>query len=118
MGFPVEPPAYQGPPPQSGPGYEGAPSGAVSLESIQQIIDQALARQQEQHEQQMTELRGEIKATKAASRAVIQAGSLVPHNGAGPGNEIAETWSQEEQELIREMDRANAIKLRQEQQPA
>lgn len=75
------------------------PTG-LSAEQVQQMIDAQLAKIQAQHKDEMVALQSQLEAMTAAmaTRGVV---SLVPTHGAGPGLEVAETWSQWEQEIAR-----------------
>jgi len=75
-------------PPQSGkPGastaQERGSSGTISADQVQAMIDQALARQATEHQ--------------AVIRQVAGGAPLPPHS-AGPGTEVADTWSLAQQQ--------------------
>lgn len=62
---------------------------AMDASTVQRMIDQALERQQAQHQREMDQLRGQL----ATARASLPA-SLVPEHAGGVGvDTVAETWS-------------------------
>jgi hypothetical protein len=72
-----------------------APTGTLSQDIVQQMIDQALARQAKAHDAEMSQIRGQLTAARAALPA-----TLIPGNAGGVGvDSVAETWSQYDQEL-------------------
>jgi hypothetical protein len=67
--------------------------GAFTQEDVQAMIDAALAKQQEQHERDLTNLRESISASAEPSTVTAHAGGI--------GTAIHDTWSLAEQELSR-----------------
>jgi hypothetical protein len=107
----------QVPPPQTGPVIgEGTPSGSVDAADIQNMINQALERQQQQHADEMAQLRGEVTAAGVTASANLRAasGAMIGPHAAGPNDEVAPTWSQAEQEEMRAADIENARAVRKE----
>jgi hypothetical protein len=104
----------QSPPPQTGPPAQGTPAGQVDAQAVQRMIQQALDAQQKQHDSDMDSLRSEVSASQTAAAANVRAafGSQIAPHAAGPGDEIAPTWSQAEQEEMRRLDTENARELR------
>lgn len=72
----------------------------LSYEDVQRIVSEQLAQRDAQHAEEIKALKDQLDAMTAAmaTRGVV---SLVPAHGAGPGIEVAETWSQWEQEISR-----------------
>jgi hypothetical protein len=70
-------------------------TGALNEETIQRMIDQALARQAESHQREMDALRGQLANVRASMPATV-----IPEHAGGVGvDTIAETWSQYDQSL-------------------
>lgn len=63
--------------------------GTISADQVQALIDSALAKQAEAHN-------AHLQALAASMRGSVA--SMVPEHSGGDGTEIAETWSQWEQE--------------------
>jgi hypothetical protein len=73
------------------------PTGSLDEATVQRMIDQALQRQQQKHDAEIDQLRGQLTAARAALPA-----TLVPEHGGGIGvDTIADTWSLYDQELAR-----------------
>src|SRR5205807_1996264 len=83
---------------QQNPAPDTRPTGSMDASTVQQMIDQALARQQETHDQELATLRGQIGAAQTGTRAVT-GDVLIPLHAGGPGERVHETWSQHDQEL-------------------
>lgn len=76
---------------------EPTATGTLDESVVQRMIDQALARQAEQHRHEMDLLRGQLATARAALPA-----TLIPEHAGGVGvDAIAETWSQYDQDLAR-----------------
>jgi hypothetical protein len=94
-------------PPETGPEVQsGSPAGSVAAGDIQHMIDQALERQQKQHAEEMEQLRGEVTAAGVTAAANVRAatGAQIAPHAAGPNDQIAETWSQAQQEEMRRVE--------------
>lgn len=76
------------------------PITGLTYEDVQRMITEQLAQRDAQHAEEIKALQDQIAAMTAAmsNRGVV---TLVPAHGAGPGIEVADTWSQWEQELSR-----------------
>lgn len=72
----------------------------LTYDQVERMIQTQLAAQEARHKEEMRAMQEQLDAQiKAmASRGVV---ALVPLHSAGFGTEIAETWSQHEQELAR-----------------
>ncbi len=72
----------------------------VSAEQVQQMIDAQLESLRSEHDAQMADVNAQLDAARraAAGAPVIS----VPEHSAGPGIDVAETWSQWEQTLARD----------------
>lgn len=67
----------------------------MDADTVQRMIDQALERQQAQHQREMDQLRGQLATARAALPA-----SLVPEHAGGVGvDTVAETWSEYDRQL-------------------
>lgn len=77
-------------------GETGTP-GTVSIDDVHRIVQQALDRQQEIHNNEMAALRQELSDQHATVMAAFD--SIVPEHAGGVGLQRAETWSQHDQEL-------------------
>lgn len=73
-------------------------AGYANSDEVQRAINEALTRQQSQYEAHIAGIRAEMDTLRGAG--VSEA--TVPEHAGGPGTEIAETWSQYEQELSRQ----------------
>jgi hypothetical protein len=73
---------------------EGAPQ--YTNDELRAIIENALAAQQAQHDQQMQGLRDQVTGLQQMLSGTIP--SVVPQHSGGPGTEMRATWSQWEQE--------------------
>jgi hypothetical protein len=83
------------PTPETGAPVTGTPSGTVSIDLVQQAIEQALARQAEIHKAEMDDMRSSIETgVNARWQPPI---AVIPAHSGGPGTEIAPTWSFAEQ---------------------
>lgn len=82
------------PPPATGVSDEvaaahaGGPTGGITPEQVQEMIDQALERQAAQFRQE-----------QAATVRDITGGIPLPDHAAGVGQTVAETWSLHDQQL-------------------
>lgn len=65
-------------------------TGSLSASQVQAIVDEALSRQAEAHNAAMQALSASMRGSVA---------SLIPEHSGGAGTEVADTWSQYEQEL-------------------
>lgn len=76
------------------------PITGLSYEDVQRIVTEQLMQRDAQHAEEIKALKDQIDAMTAAmaNRGVV---TLTPAHGAGPGVEVADTWSQWEQELSR-----------------
>lgn len=72
-------------------------SGTITAAQARALIDEALARQAEQHQE-------DIKSLAASLRGSVV--TYVPYNAGGPGTEIAETWGAYDQALAHAADDA------------
>jgi len=79
---------------------EATPSGSITAAQAQAMIDQALARQAEAHNEAIRQMASSLRGSVV---------TFVPYHAGGPGTEIAETWSQWEQTLARQADDAKAL---------
>ena len=68
-------------------------------DEVQRMIDSALEKERESHAAELAERDARIDALQKVNAGLIT--TLIPEHAGGPGNEIAETWSQYEQELAR-----------------
>lgn len=80
------------------------PAGYIDASTVQAMIDQAIARKDEQHAAEIADISTRLTAAEAAAEAANArvAGLIttqVPAHAGGPGIVIADTWSQWDQEL-------------------
>lgn len=76
----------------------------VSLDDVQKLVDAQLAKVRQEHDDAMAAQKSETDSLRAALEAAQRAGTPstnVVEHGAGPGLEIAETWSQAQQTASR-----------------
>lgn len=71
------------------------PPAANVTPDLQAIVDAAIAKDRESRDGELARLRADFDALRTAGAAV----SNIAFNGAGIGTEIAETWSQLDQDL-------------------
>jgi hypothetical protein len=63
-------------------------SGSITADQVQGIVNEALARQTEAHQQELQTLMASLRGSVV---------TYIPEHAGGPGTEIAATWSQYEQ---------------------
>lgn len=75
-------------------------TAGMTMEDVQRIVAQQLAGMNAQHQEELRSMQAQLDAALAsmANRGVV---NLIPAHAAGPGLEVAETWSQAQQEIAR-----------------
>lgn len=65
----------------------------VSMEDVQRLVDEQLAKVREEHEDQIAGLQAQLDAARKANSVTTS----IPWNSAGIGDAVHETWSYHEQ---------------------
>jgi hypothetical protein len=75
--------------------------GSVDADSIQRMIDERIAAVESRYDKKIKALEKRHADEMRAARGVPPVDSAVPTHAGGPGDTIAQTWSQYHQELSR-----------------